>query len=315
MDKKDNVLSTPIRNKTGKTMLIPPSPFMKKIGFGTGVCVYEYQRSPLASKIRSPWAIKKLSKSKKGDIHLNERLKWEAEVLRKLQHPNIVGFRAHLKSNAGNILAMEECSACLGNLIEERRENGPLSPYSKNIIIKVGLDISSALNYLHNTALILHCDIKSFNILIKGDFNICKLCDFGVCLPLKKDGTIDEEKAGDEYEYTGTPMWSPPEVMKFPQKVSSKADIYSFGLVLQEMLTLTIPITEDMMESMDISNEDEEEFDALAMNDSIEYPHIDMVVYKDIIDLINMCTSSEPKHRPSSRKLEGIFRGLTLKQT
>lgn len=53
------------------------------------------------------------------------------------------------------------------------------------------LDISKALDYLHNEAKILHGDIKSPNVLVKDDFEICKLCDFGVSLPLNKDGELD----------------------------------------------------------------------------------------------------------------------------
>lgn len=308
----DNALTTPVRNKPAKRFLIPESPFLKKIGFGTGVCVYEYQRSPLAAKIRSPWAIKKVTKHKQGSISLNERLKWEAEILRKLKHPNIVGFRAHLRSKTGDILAMEELSTSLGNLIEEKRDGGDLTPYSKDIIIKVSLDISSALNYLHNNALILHCDIKSFNILVKDYFEICKLCDFGVCLPLKKDGTVDDIKAGDEYEYIGTPMWMAPELNKYPQEISVKADIYSFGLVLQEMLTLTVPIREDMISLMD--NEDGESCNFETGDDSLEYPNIDTEIYEDIIDLIDICTSDDPNERPNSEKLEIIVKQLTVQK-
>lgn len=255
----------------------------------------------MASAIRSPWAIKKLSKKTKGNIHLSERLKWEAEVLRKLKHPNIVGFRAHLKSKTGDILAMEECSACLGNLIEERREEGDLTPFPKNIIFKVGSDISKALNYLHNTALILHCDIKSYNVLINNNFEACKLCDFGSCLPLTKNGTVDEEKAGTDYEYVGTNMWMAPEVSEFPQIVSVKADIFSFGLVLQEMMTLTIPVTENMVDSLEMSFEDD------LLSDSLEIPDIDEEIYHNLIGVINMCTSNDPKERPNSEDLEDIF--------
>lgn len=51
-------------------------------------------------------------------------------------------------------------------------------------------DIAGALNYLHTEAFLMHADIKSHNILIKEEFAICKLCDFGVCLPLDKNGQV-----------------------------------------------------------------------------------------------------------------------------
>lgn len=49
---------------------------------------------------------------------------------------------------------------------------------------QVAEDIASALKYLHEEKKLLHGDLKSANILIKGDFEIAKLCDFGVTLHL-----------------------------------------------------------------------------------------------------------------------------------
>lgn len=46
------------------------------------------------------------------------------------------------------------------------------------------------------TMQILHGDMKSYNILVNGDFVICKLCDFGVCLPLDENGVFDKRMAG-----------------------------------------------------------------------------------------------------------------------
>lgn len=55
----------------------------------------------------------------------------------------------------------------------------------------MSLDIFKGLDYLHTKARILHGDLKSFNILIKGEFELCKLCDFGVSQPLNEEGYLD----------------------------------------------------------------------------------------------------------------------------
>lgn len=223
---------------------IPPSPCLKKIGYGTGnfvfktiilhlkneffpgVAVYELQRSPAFNQFRSPWAIKKLIKRKNENGPIQTRLKNEAEVLRKLVHPNIVGFRAFLQGDDGkSLLAMEECNSCLGDLIEDRNDN-EAGPFSAKLISKVASDVAHALAYLHNTVFLLHCDLKSYNVLIQGQFDTCKLCDFGVCLPLTKNGELDKESAPCA-EYEGTQAWSAPEILDYPQVITTKGTYFT----------------------------------------------------------------------------------------
>lgn len=64
---------------------------------------------------------------------------------------------------------------------------------------QVASDTASALDYLHTKMQILHGDMKSYNILVNGDFVICKLCDFGVSLPLDEHGVFHKTKAGKAY--------------------------------------------------------------------------------------------------------------------
>jgi len=295
---------------------IPPSPYMKKIGFGTGVAVYELERSPVFNKFRSPWAIKKLIKRKKTNTLLQDRLKNEAEILRTLVHPNIVGFRAYVESKDGNdVLAMEECSSCLGDLIEDQCDNEK-GPFSVKIINKVTLDVSQALSYLHNTALLMHCDLKSYNILIQGDFEICKICDFGVCLPVTKNGDLDKRKAPGA-EYIGTKAWCAPEVLGYPQDISTKADIYSFGLVIWEMIALCPPISEDVADNISkCSNMDPEQLDELMDKiSSRTRPSIPANVdlgheFTNILEVYFCCTQENKNLRPSAVDLSVLVEGI-----
>ncbi|KAF2881783.1 hypothetical protein ILUMI_24378 [Ignelater luminosus] len=312
-------MQTPIRNRHNQNpVTIPPSPFLKKLGYGTGVAVYKLERSPVANKIQSPWAIKKLLKRNIINTQYGKRLKEEASILRKLDHPNIVGFRAFVKaSDNQDCLAMEQCNNSLGDMIEQRNELSLLAYPAKNIM-RVALDISEALNYLHTQALFLHCDVKSYNILVKDNFSICKLCDFGVTLPITVHGEINRDKAGKDAEYIGTRLWMAPEILKYPQIITTKADIYSYGLVLWEMLALCPPCVDSYDESMCLTNDLEDLDDSITseseetiekMNKSgfgkrPELPAQDFDdSYKYVLEIFHCCTEENPANRPSAQDL------------
>ncbi|XP_060527618.1 lymphokine-activated killer T-cell-originated protein kinase [Cylas formicarius] len=309
----ESVHVTPER-QTGKNKLkIPPSPFLKRIGFGTGVAVYELERSPAFNNVLSPWAIKKLIKRKSLNIDLQNRLKNEAEILRSLKHPNIVGFRAFLEQPNGHILAMEECISSVGDLIEQRCEED-LGPFPAQIIRKVSTDLSRGLNYLHHDALLIHCDVKSYNILTTGYFGICKLCDFGVCLPVTREGSLDTAKVGEDAEYIGTTSWCAPEVLLYPQIITTKADIYSFGLVIWEMIALCPPIQNELANNISqVSNSDSEIEEILdnSMHNRMRPAIPDNVVlgpeYSDILGVFYCCTDAQKELRPTAGNLVKIL--------
>lgn len=73
----------------------------------SGIAVYMLERSPKVGCIRSPWAIKKWMKGRNNKVN-DERLQLEANFLRQLNHPNIIGFRAYTTGADGKpCLAME----------------------------------------------------------------------------------------------------------------------------------------------------------------------------------------------------------------
>ncbi|XP_055608860.1 lymphokine-activated killer T-cell-originated protein kinase homolog [Uranotaenia lowii] len=224
---------------------LPASPFLKKLGFGTGVEVLRIKRSPTKNSTKSPWAIKMLSRRTNPEMSklVGDRLTEEANILKKLDHPNIVGYRGFDSLEAGKeYIAMEYCNVSLGDMLEERYNNG-LGPLEAPKIQRMIGDVLAALDYLHTKAMLLHGDLKSFNVLVKNDFEACKLCDFGVSLPLNKEGFLDTEKKPDA-QYVGTAIWSAPEVLEEdPTLISSKADIFSFGLIVYETISLLPPHT------------------------------------------------------------------------
>lgn len=80
-----------------------------------GVHILSLERSPKVGFARSPWAIKKRNSKLTKDSECDKRLWSEADLLKKLNHPNIVGFRAFTLSSKGEpCLAMEQLDISLG---------------------------------------------------------------------------------------------------------------------------------------------------------------------------------------------------------
>ncbi|KAH8338828.1 hypothetical protein KR074_001559 [Drosophila pseudoananassae] len=257
-------ISTPI--------CIPPSPLLKTLGHGTGVSVYRLDRSPRQGQIRSPWAVKRITQDPriKRNPVFNERIMYEAQILRKLKHPNIVGFRGLVTGSEGaSTLVLEVCNTSLGSILEERHDEdlGPLPP--KNTL-KMIMDVAKALDFLHNEARLLHGDIKSFNVLIKGEFEICKLCDFGVSMPLDENGEVNMIKNGAQC-YVGTCLWSAPEVIDQVEIIDSKADIFSFGLVIYETLALVPPHTLELDEALGEDLDNSHDLDSNKKNKKLDF--------------------------------------------
>jgi serine/threonine protein kinase len=104
-------------------------------------------------------------------------------------------------------------------------------PLSLEKIISVGLDIANGMGYLHSEG-VVHRDVKPENIIFDAGF-CAKIVDFGIaceeayCEPLAND--------------PGTFRWMAPEMMVKHKPYGRKVDVYSFGLILWEMLTGSLP--------------------------------------------------------------------------
>jgi len=328
--------TTPGRSLT--TFEIPPSPCLKRLGFGTGVNVMLYERSPQNNIIRSPWAIKKLNKRISVKSEYAKRLEEEAEILRKLQHPNIIGYRGFKRSEDGSaILMIENGQRSLSDILIDRNkgieqkswfldpknesdeeesliEETP-HPLAAEDILKVIRALAGALDYLHTSTLggkpkLLHGDLKSANVLVKGEFDEIKLCDFGVTLPLNDAGEVNQE--GGKNQYIGTEPWSAKEVIE-EETISTKTDIYALGCTIFEMLSLETPHFNkmgDIDDDNDDSIDDTEYQNALGTRPDLPDYLDDFLqddAYEKILGIYYACTSENPSNRPSASDILDIL--------
>ncbi|NXV53047.1 TOPK kinase, partial [Uria aalge] len=197
------------------------------------------------------------------------------------------GYRAFTEANDGSMcLAMEyggEKSLCY--LLEERREK-KLGPFPAATIFKVALSMARGLKYLHNDKKLLHGDIKSSNVVVKGDFETIKICDVGMSLPL--DENMTGKSGGREGDLGGCRSLS-----RSPSRVPA-------GKGWRGVCTVGGWRGSPVDESFDEDCFDEEAYyAALGTRPALNVEELDSS-YQHMIDLFSVCTSEDPKKRPSA---------------
>lgn len=155
------------------------------------------------------------------------------------------------------------------------------SPLPLDMLISIALDVARGMEYIHSQG-VIHRDMKPENILF--DHNFCvKIADFGVAC---------EEAYCDELEDdAGTYRWMAPEMIKH-RPYGRKVDVYSFGLLMWEMITGAIPY-EDMSPVQA----------AFAVVNKNIRPVIPSDCSAALRILIEQCWSTFPEKRPEFREI------------
>ncbi len=205
---------------------------VRKIASGGMADIYLGQDIELERKV----AVKILSANYAGDRNFVARFRREAQVLARLDHPNIVDIYDWGKFNSYYYIVMEFVEGIsLKELIDKK---GSVEP---DTAAKYAVQICDALGAAHDNNLI-HRDIKPQNILISPEGKI-KVTDFGIAKSLNTDITRT-------INIVGTAHYISPEQAR-GAVLDSRTDIYSLGIVIYEMLTGDLPFRGDT--SIDIS--------------------------------------------------------------
>jgi len=226
---------------------VDPSLDYKKLNFlgeGSYAAVYRVQNR-ITDSIRAMKIINKSSTCSEED---DKEILNEINILRTLDHPNILKIFEFYSNKESYSIVTELCSG--GELFQEIVDKGPFNEsYSAYVIFQ----ILSAINYCHNMK-IIHRDLKPENILIvdrdKNNFPRIKICDFGTSKMFEK-GAVQRKLVGSSY-------YIAPEVLK--KNYDEKCDIWSCGVILYILLSARPPFggesDKEIMENVSLGKYD-----------------------------------------------------------
>jgi serine/threonine-protein kinase len=186
-------------------------------------------------------AIKVLRPSLAADEKIVARFSREARAASRISHPNALSVTDFGEDETGHVfLVMEFLSG--RTLKHEIREEGPL-PLAR--VVDIARQIGDALHAAHEQG-VVHRDLKSDNIMLldtmTGDH--AKVLDFGIAKINEPDGVVDTNLTAPNL-VIGTPQYMSPEQCSQDSEIDARSDIYSFGVILYEMLVGHVPFSGD----------------------------------------------------------------------
>lgn len=207
---------------------VGPYKIVEQLGRGGMATVYKAYHKALDRYV----AIKVMHKAFMEDPNFLARFHREAKVVASLDHANIIPVYDFSEHNGQPYLVMKLVD---GITLKECIAKEPLS---YNEILEIVESVGAAMDYAHKKS-ILHRDIKPSNVIIASDGKIY-LTDFGLARIAQ---TGDSSLTGDRM--IGTPNYMSPEQAMSSTDLDGRTDIYSFGVMLYEMIVGRVPFTAD----------------------------------------------------------------------
>jgi len=199
---------------------------LSMIGRGGMGCIYHVRDNALHEEV----ALKTLLPQFVRDKMVVERFFNEARIARALSHPNIV--RVHDIGVTGDIIYIS-MELIRGKSLRSMLETSVTEDYIPfKEALKITDQLCAALEYAHRHT--IHRDIKPENVMVCDDGTV-KLMDFGI------SKLMDSSRLTGTSIIMGTPMYMSPEQLRNSANVDARADIYSIGVMLYELLTGNLP--------------------------------------------------------------------------
>ncbi|CAN4095470.1 unnamed protein product [Withania somnifera] len=211
----------------------------------------------------------------------------EVYILRKVHHKNVVQFiGACTKPPRLCIITGFMCGGSLYNFLHKKK-----GFFRLPALLKVAIDVSKGMSYLHQSK-IIHRDLKTANLLMDEN-QVVKVADFGVARVQVQSGVMTAE--------TGTYRWMAPEVIGH-RPYDRKADVFSFGIVLWELLTGKLPY--EFLTPLQA---------AVAVVQKGLRPTIPTHTHPMLVELLEKCWQQDPGLRPEFSEILDILQHMTVK--
>jgi serine/threonine protein kinase len=175
-------------------------------------------------------AIKVLNPSFTHEGDFIQRFKQEAMLQSSLDHEGIVKIHTFFEQNGLYFLVMEYVE---GQTIRQLIQT--VGPIPEARVLSLTVQVLKALEFAHSRG-IVHRDIKPSNIIVTPK-NTIKIVDFGVAKMLGMENLVNTQVGSK----MGTYLYMSPEQVKSEENIGAQTDIYSFGIVIFEMLTGRVP--------------------------------------------------------------------------
>ncbi|MBN8886384.1 MAG: protein kinase [Rudaea sp.] len=203
---------------------IPGYHILRQLGRGGMATVYLATQESVQRDV----ALKVMSPALQTDPDFSERFLREARIAAKLHHRHVVGIHDVGRHGDHNYIAMEYLGG--GAVLPNDGSTRPLA-----FALRITREIALALNYAHAKGFV-HRDVKPDNILLREDGSSA-LTDFGIARAA--DSATRMTRTG---AVIGTPHYMSPEQAR-GKTVDGRADLYSLGIVLHELLLGRVPYT------------------------------------------------------------------------
>lgn len=216
------VTSIPIIKSTALTIN-----YTRKLGEGSFGVVYE------AGWLKKTVAVKKLRAGHLSDDVLAS-FQEEAQRHGILRHPNILSlYGVCVEPGEYCIVIALMTKGSLDRLLHSTEA----LPWT--LRLSIAINITEGLYYLHENS-IIHCDLKSLNVLLDDHHNAC-LADFG----LSKIKTESNLIGSSVPQARGTTCWMAPELFEYGSRSTVLSDIYALGMVLWELASRKYPFEDE----------------------------------------------------------------------